>query len=107
LYYREKKIKALEDGMIRETNQYISLGDDSKVELPTVKAGLPPNMNPEQVAHFLGRSSRTIRRWLAEGMFPDALYINSRWTIPREYLDCFLATYRITPKKTNPYELRR
>jgi predicted site-specific integrase-resolvase len=54
---------------------------------------LPNFLTPVDVGHLLQKSSRTVTRWLVSGEIPEAIYINGRWSIPKEALLIFLEAH--------------
>ena len=54
---------------------------------------LPSYLTPADVARLLRKSPRTVTRWLVSGEIPEAIYINGRWTVPKEALLVFLAEH--------------
>ncbi|MCL2806958.1 MAG: helix-turn-helix domain-containing protein [Coriobacteriia bacterium] len=51
---------------------------------------LPSYLTPTDIAKLLRKSPRTVTRWLTSGEIPEAIYINGRWTVPKEALLVFL-----------------
>ena len=51
---------------------------------------LPSYLTPADIARLLRKSTRTVTRWLASNEIPEAIYINGRWTVPKEALFKFL-----------------
>jgi len=45
------------------------------------------NLRVDEVAEVLRVSGRTVRNYLAEGMFPGAFRVKRSWRIPRADLD--------------------
>ena len=51
---------------------------------------LPSFMTPVDIGRLLQKSPRTVTRWLVAGEIPEAIYINGRWSVPKEALLSFL-----------------
>jgi len=58
-------------------------------EMTPIEA-LPSYLTPADIAKLLQKSTRTVTRWLTAGEIPEAIYINGRWTVPKEALIRFL-----------------
>jgi hypothetical protein len=51
---------------------------------------LPSFLTPVDIGRLLQKSTRTVTRWLVAGEIPEAIYINGRWSVPKEALFTFL-----------------
>jgi predicted site-specific integrase-resolvase len=51
---------------------------------------LPSYLTPADIARLLQKSPRTVTRWLVAGEIPQAIYINGRWSVPKQALIDFL-----------------
>lgn len=67
----------------------------SRVEVNTSFEDLPMFLNVDETAMLLGKSSRTVRRWLASFYFPGAMNIDGRWSIPKDSLRKFIEAHTV------------
>jgi len=69
---------------------HLEKGRKPMVTETTPIEALPSYLTPTDIAKLLRKSPRTVTRWLTSGEIPEAIYINGRWTVPKEALFKFL-----------------